>query len=82
MIEKIAKIVEKIILPKYPEIIDVIVEIKFIDGDVYIVNYSLNEELSNVRKIDLIGDTRTLLKMISVDKAVVDFEIRPPRMKN
>ena len=82
MIEKIAKIVEKIILPKYPEIIDVIVEIKFIDVDVYIVNYSLNEELSNVKAIDLIGDTRTLLKMISVDKAVVDFEIRPPRMKN
>lgn len=76
MIDKIIKIIEKIILPKYPEIDDVKVDIKYIDGDLYVVEYSLKEELSNVRAIDLIGDTRSLLRMMSIENGMVDFKLK------
>lgn len=79
MTDRIVKIIKQIIFPKYPEIIDVEVSVakQIFDETYYIVEYIVNGDVSRKLEKEVLAETRSLLRMLQIDKGMVHFEVKP-----
>lgn len=78
MIDRIVKIIKQIIFPKYPEIIDVDVSVaeQIFDETYYIVEYTVNGDIKRQLEKEVLADTRSLLRMMQIDKGMVQFKVK------